>query len=106
MDDLCTSSRPVRPVSKGQSGGNQLVVTGLHAGGHTGQLWDHMDAGHPRATVLGTKLTDTVTEASPAAHCNLYCRLRCSFMDLCFLCFQIDVTQVTQTLERFFFHFL
>lgn len=54
MADLCTSSRPVCPVSEGHPGGDQLVVTGLHGGGHTAQLRDHVDAGHPRATDHGT----------------------------------------------------
>lgn len=66
MADLCTSSRPVRPVFDGQFGGDQLAVTGLHGGGHTSQLWVHMDAGHPRSADHGTKLI----EASPAAHFN------------------------------------
>lgn len=55
MADLCTSRGPVCPVSEGQSGGSQLVVTGLHGCGHTAELWDHMDAGHLRATDHGIK---------------------------------------------------
>ena len=56
MADFRSSSGPVCPVSESLSGGNQLVVTGLHGSGHTAQLWDHMDAGHPRATDHSTKL--------------------------------------------------
>lgn len=77
MAVFCTSSGPVCPVSEGHSGGNQLVVAGLHGGGHTAQLWDHMDAGHPWASDHGTNLT----------LCSLYCRLcftRHSIMDLRF----------------------
>lgn len=70
MADFCTSSRPVCPVSEGHSGGNQLVVAGLHGGGHTAQLWDHVDAGHPRASDHGTNLT----------LCNLYCRLQTFYL--------------------------
>lgn len=54
MADLCTSSRPVRQVPGGLSGANQLVVPGLHGGGHPAQLRDHVDAGHPRAADHGT----------------------------------------------------
>lgn len=63
MADLCTSSRPVGPVPQGWSGGNQLVVNDLHGGGHTRQLWDHMDAGHRGTTGHGTnyKLIDRIT---------------------------------------------
>ncbi len=66
MADICTSSGPVCPVSEGHSGGNQLVVAGLHGGGHTTQLHDHMDAGHLRASAHGTNRTLRI----------LYCRLR------------------------------
>lgn len=66
MADLCTSSRRVCQISERHSGGNQLVVTGLHGGGHTAQLWDNMDDGHPRATDHGMSFT-LKTEASPGA---------------------------------------
>lgn len=68
MADLCTSSGRVCPVSECHSQRNQLVVTGLHGGGDTAQLWDLMDAGHLRATHHGTNLTRGLL-------CNLFCRL-------------------------------
>ena len=46
MAHLRTGSRPVSPVPEGLSGGHQLVVAGLHRGGHSAQLWDDLDAGH------------------------------------------------------------
>lgn len=64
MADFCTSSRPVCPISGGQSGTNQLVVNGLHGGDHTAHLWDHMDDGHPRASDHGTKLCDNWATSS------------------------------------------
>lgn len=76
MADICTSSRRVGRVSEGQSGGHQLVVTGLHGGGHPAELWDHMDAGHPRASDHGTEL-GLKTETSQGAQCNLYLQPFC-----------------------------
>lgn len=55
MAYLCTSGRPVRPVPKGHFGRYKLVITGLHGGGYSAQLWHYLDAGHPWAPDLGTK---------------------------------------------------
>ncbi|KAM9413299.1 solute carrier family 49 member A3 isoform 2-T2 [Salvelinus alpinus] len=48
MADLCSSGRPFSPVHGCHPGPDQLAVHHLHGGGHSSQLWDHMDAGHLR----------------------------------------------------------
>lgn len=78
MAYLCTSGEPVCPVPESYSGRDQLAITGLHGGGHTAQLCNHLDAGYSWTEDNGTNCLfffKNIICFSIRAQCEVYSKL-------------------------------